>query len=147
MTESVTPPLTNTTNPVVPADMRARGDAFLSDWQGAPFLWDGRSPAGVDCWGVVVRFHADVKGQALPDWARGDHGRAWIARTIAGEAKTHWRPLDTPQDGAIVKALAHVGIYWRGGVLHASDHAGVIWERWADFALQYPGAEFGVYVP
>lgn len=128
-------------------DYDALGDAFVEHWQGAPFLWDGRTVQGVDCWGLVVQFHAAVIGQHLPDWARGDHGTAWIAKTLAGQAVDHWRPLPGPQDGAIVKAFAHVGICWRGNVLHAVEGRGVILERLPDFLNTHPGAQFGEYVP
>ena len=140
---------------------RARGDDFVSAWLGVPFAWDGRSRDGVDCWGLLMLFHAEVFRLALPDWRRGDHGRAWIAATIAEQAKSHWRGLERPHDGAIVMALAgaspslpgdpraaprHVGIYWRGGVLHATDTRGVILERLAEFGACYPRHEFGDYV-
>lgn len=120
---------------------------FVDAWQGVPFQWDGRSRAGVDCWGLVLRFHETVHGLTLPDWARRGEARAWIAETIAEQSREHWRALAAPADCCIVKARAHVGIYWRGGVLHATNGRGVVWERWADFAVQYPGAEFGEFVP
>lgn len=123
------------------------GDLFAEAWRGVPFRWDGRSQAGVDCWGLVMLFHEIVKGEALPDWARRGEARGWIARTIAGETRSHWQGLPGPADGCIVKALAHVGIYWRGDVLHADEARGVVLERLGEFLVHYPGAEFGEFLP
>lgn len=136
----------------------AAGDTFVDFWQGAPFAWDGRSRAGVDCWGLAAAFHAAVHRAALPDWIRGDHTRAWISRTIAEQARSHWRSAAQPHDGCMVLVLSaaptqgramphHVGIYWRGSVLHAAEARGVILERLADFAALHPHHEFGDYLP
>lgn len=134
------------TNPVALPDLLQLGDDFAARWAGVPFQWGGRTRAGVDCWGLVLAFHADVKREALPDWARPAKARSWVARTLAGAVPDHWRPLPSPADGCIVKALAHVGIYWRGGVLHATETQGVVDERLQDFLLVYPSAEFGEFV-
>lgn len=123
------------------------GDAFAEAWQGVPFQWDGRTREGVDCWGLVVIFHRTVRGQVLPDWARRGQARSWIARTIAGEARAHWRALPAPADGCIAKAAAHVGIVWRGGVLHAAEGRGVVIDRLPDFVRAHPSCEFGEFVP
>jgi cell wall-associated NlpC family hydrolase len=128
------------------------GDEFVNAWIGAPFAWDGRTTAGVDCWGLVWRWHADVAGIQLPDWIKGAHNRGWMLRTFAAERESHWQTLDEPEPGCIVLAVpagrpAHVGIFWRGGVVHAAEGPGVIWQPLAHFALAYPGHEFGRYAP
>jgi cell wall-associated NlpC family hydrolase len=134
------------TKAVAPIDLQ-RGDAFAQAWLGRPFQWDGRSPVGVDCWGLVVKFYQEVRGETLPDWAGRRGGSAWVQRAIAGEARDHWRPLDQPTDGCMVKCLAHVGIYWRGDVLHSTLGAGVVLQRLAGFCDVHPGCEFGEFVP
>lgn len=131
--------------PPLPWTFERRGDSFVDLWQGAPFQWDGRTLAGVDCWGLVVMFHAMVKGQHLPDWARRGEARAWVRRMIADKQKDHWAALAQPVDGCIAKAPSHVGICWRGGVLHADETRGVIFERLADFIQANPALEFGEF--
>jgi cell wall-associated NlpC family hydrolase len=139
--------------PVISPLARALGDGFVAGWQGVPFAWDGRDLTGIDCWGLVVAFHAEVLGQALPDWRRGEHGRAWIGATFAREAQGHFRPLPAAVDGAIVlsfraRAPHHAGIVWRGSVLHADDGRGqVVFERVTDFVTLHPRAAFGAYAP
>lgn len=129
------------------------GDAFVDTWQGAPFEWDGRTRHGVDCWGLAIQFYAAVHARQLPDWRRRAQGRAWIARTISGEAASHWFPLESPRDGCLVLSRSqpaiphHFGIFWRGSVLHAAEGRGVILERLADFTALHPTHEFGEYVP
>ena len=131
---------------------RMTGDEFVAAWQGVPFAWDGRDFAGIDCWGLVVRFYADVLGLDLPDWQRGAHGRSWISQTFAREAKSHFLQLANPRDGCIALAFKahaphHAGIVWRGSVLHADQLRGVIWERVTDFVTLNPGTVFGNYRP
>lgn len=148
--------------PLASDQLYALGDQFADAWLGVPFQWDGRDPGGVDCWGLVWLFHFHVLGQIMPDWRRGDHGRAWIAATIAGEQLQHWRALPRPHDGCITVAKAaapkrsdgtpralprHVGIFWRGSILHAAEGKGVVLERLAEFTLRNPAHEFGEYVP
>lgn len=128
------------------------GDAFVENWQGVPFKWDGRTRAGVDCWGLAVQFFAAVHARKLPDWRRRDNGRGWIARTISGEAKSHWAALSEPRNGCLCLARLgqsphHFGIYWRASILHASEPQGVILQRMAEFSSIYPEFSFGEYVP
>jgi cell wall-associated NlpC family hydrolase len=125
------------------------GDDFANAWIGTPFLWDGRGRDGVDCWGLVVAWHADVANVALPDWVRGARNRAAVVRLFAAGHVSHWHRLDAPSPGCIVLAPvvrpAHVGIYWRGGVLHAADGAGVVWHPLARFAIAHPAHQYGLY--
>jgi cell wall-associated NlpC family hydrolase len=128
----------------------ADADAFVNGWIGTPFAWDGRDQRGVDCWGLVWRWHRDVLGIDLPDWVKGQKNRAWVLRTIAAEHESHWQRLASPAPGCIVLSMpasrpAHVGIFWRGGVLEADEPAGVTWNPLALFALMHPGHEFGRY--
>jgi cell wall-associated NlpC family hydrolase len=130
----------------------AAGDAFVNAWVGVPFKWDGRDRTGVDCWGLAWLWHRDVLGIALPDWVKGEHGLGWVRRTLAAEHAARWRRLAEGEPGCIVLTLpstrpAHVGIFWRGGVLHAEEGAGVQWNPLALFAMAHPGHEFGRYQP
>lgn len=125
-------------------------DAFANAWVGVPFKWDGRDPRGVDCWGLVWRFYRDCLGETLPDWTKGDNGQAWIDATFAAELAEHWQPLPEPRDFALAicpagRRPAHVGIWWRGGVLHSKAGRGVVWEAGGVFCQAYPGTQAGLY--
>jgi cell wall-associated NlpC family hydrolase len=130
-------------------------DAFVNAWVGTPFAWDGRTRAGVDCWGLVWRFYFDVLGVRLPDWSCGDRGLAFaqaIADALfAEQVRDHWRAFDQPRDFAIVlcpqgRQAAHVGVFWRGGVLHCRRGKGALWEALGRFRQGHPDCQFGEYV-
>jgi cell wall-associated NlpC family hydrolase len=138
MTNLVTPP-----NLVTP-------EAFANAWIGTRFAWDGRDRKGVDCWGLVWCFHRDCLGLELPDWTKGTQNRAWVLRTLAAEHESHWARLASPEPGCIVLSMpstrpAHVGIFLRGGIMHAEEREGVIWQAMPLFAFAHPSHEFGRY--
>lgn len=95
---------------------------------GLPHVPLGRSPAGVDCWGLVHLVYA-AHGRLLPSYA-GDYAsieeRAEIAALI-GSAKVSsaWRQVDAPEPLDVLtfrhgKSDGHVGIVVRPGrMLHA----------------------------
>jgi cell wall-associated NlpC family hydrolase len=133
------------------AQQYAAGDFFADLWLGAPFCWDGRDRAtGTDCWGLVWLFHRDVLGRRIPDWRRGLNDLAWCKRTIAREALAQPNHFSDPSDGLIVTAMrpvgaSHVGLVWRGAVLHAAHGRGVVRERLAEFRAVNPRAAFVEY--
>lgn len=126
-------------------------DAFANSWVGTPFRWDGRDRKGVDCWGLVWRFYFDCLGVTLPDWTVGDLGADYIDGLVTGQLADHWRDIDPPGNFALVvcpqgRRPAHVGVIWRGGVLHSLQGRGVVWEALGRFRQAYPNARFGEYV-
>jgi hypothetical protein len=125
-------------------------DRFVNQWIGTPFRWDGRSLEGVDCWGLVWCWHHDVLGIVLPDWIKGERSRGWCHRLMAEEHAEHWTALEGPRDHAIVLTMpasrpAHLGMMWRGGVLHADEAAGVVWHPLARYRIAHRSLEFGRY--
>lgn len=111
-------------------------DRFLA----IPFVSQGRSYEGADCWGLVWLYYRDVMGIALSEWA---HVPARALRTIGdlvAEHKRDWRVVETPADGdvAVMRAFtrrstiedAHVGIViGRRFVLHTEAGSGPRLER------------------
>jgi len=126
-------------------------DVFVNAWVGTPFKWDGRDRAGVDCWGLVWRFYFDVLGVSLPDWTVGDGGQAFANALFVAQVQDHWNPFAEPRDFALVlcpqgRSAAHVGVFWRGGVVHSQSGKGVVWEALGRFKQGHPTAQFGEYV-
>lgn len=76
---------------------------------GAPYLWGGRSPAGMDCSGFVQQVMAE-RGMALP---RDAEDQIRVSRPI--------RPSESARLGDLVcfgapgRRGAHIGIYLGGG--------------------------------
>lgn len=114
-------------------------DRFLA----IPFVSQGRSYDGADCWGLVWLYYRDVMGIALTEWA---HVPAKALRTISdliAEHKREWTKVESPRNGDIVvmKAWtrrstildAHVGVVVnRRFVLHTRENSGPVLQRLTD---------------
>ena len=103
-------------------------------FQGAPYVWGGMSPNGVDCSGFVQEVFR-LSGHSLP--------------RLADEQFQQTSPIDQPQPGDLVffttylPGPSHVGISLGGqNFLHASSSRGVIQASLDDsyFKSRYLGA-------
>ncbi|MBX3167184.1 MAG: C40 family peptidase [Candidatus Eremiobacteraeota bacterium] len=103
-------------------------------FQGAPYVWGGMSPNGVDCSGFVQEVFR-LSGHSLP--------------RLADEQFQQTSPIDQPQPGDLVffttylPGPSHVGISLGGqDFLHASSSRGVIRASLEDnyFKSRYLGA-------
>lgn len=90
----------------VPAPHLSPCDAFAPDWVaeaerllGAPYLWGGRSPAGLDC-SSLVQLALHAAGRDCP--RDSDMQAADLGRTLA--------PDTTPERGDLIFWKGHVGI-------------------------------------
>lgn len=104
------------------ADGTAVGIAM--QYQGVPYVWDGMSPSGFDCSGLVSYVYAQL-GKSLP------HSSAAIGRMGTS------LPLSQAQPGDILWHPGHVAIYVGGGKIihapHENDHvrvANIYREAW-----------------
>ncbi len=77
---------------------------------GAPYLWAGKSFAGIDCSGLVQRAFQDI-GRAVP--RDTDMQQAHFATAIAARSAADLRP------GDLVFGRGHVGIATGDAILHA----------------------------
>lgn len=88
--------------------------------------WVGTPYSEVECWGLVCAVAAELGKPmpVLPDIFE----RA--SQKVAYELSTgHWKRVDTPTDGTIVKlSPMHVGIWVCGGVLHTARKFGATWQ-------------------
>jgi len=110
-------------------------DAYI----GLPFIADGRTRAGCDCWGLVCIVYTEQMGIILPpyDGILGQQSAAdllRISRAIKVESRK-WRPTITP--GPFDVALfrkggipSHVGVLVdRRHMLHISDETAAVIEN------------------
>jgi cell wall-associated NlpC family hydrolase len=124
------------------------GLAWVNAYVGVPYLVNGRTRAGWDCWGLVLAVYRDQLGLELPDWRRAaPFGLAAQARAF----REAWRALtaglalelEAPAPFALVfvaraPAPHHVGVVAGGGVLHcAAPTHGTTWEPLRRFRAAY----------
>lgn len=64
---------------------------------GIPYVEQGRTSAGCDCWGLVRLAFGYERGIVLPSYCRSysvGSGRAELAALITGEAAAYWREIE-----------------------------------------------------
>jgi cell wall-associated NlpC family hydrolase len=119
---------------------------------GLPYREGARGPDAFDCYGLVAAVLKAVRGVDLPDWYQAAPGPQSASRAISaalsgevagGRSVPVAKPAD--YDVAIVGSDArphHVGVFYGGGVLHASRAFGSAWHPLGRFKMLYPRTEF-----
>lgn len=115
----------------------------LNDYIGLPYVSRGRSAEGVDCYGLVWLLFRNELGVELPDWRTDPKDLLDVARQLQEVVETeigvgHGEELTEPEDWAIVlversRAAHHMGIYLAGGVIHALENVGVVYQSLSSF--------------
>jgi NlpC/P60 family len=134
--------------------MSNAGDlAWINDYVGVPFVENGRTRDGWDCWGLVVAIYRDRLGLELPDYQwRPPFGpfeklAAFQRGKDSVDAGELAQALEAPEAWAIGLVRAdrrpfHVGLSIGGGVLHAQRYAGTVYEPLARFQSVYQGVKW-----
>ncbi|MDJ0792256.1 MAG: NlpC/P60 family protein [Acidimicrobiia bacterium] len=134
--------------------MRNIGDHnWLNNYVGKSYELGGRGPDAVDCYGLCVMIYRDMFNIELPDWRkdfsdlreRGLHINDIIS---SGD----WITLNEPVDGCFVvckghRLAHHIGLFFAGGVIHAYNGIGVIYEPMHRFYMRFPSITFGEWRP
>lgn len=103
------------------------------NYVGIPFVSNGRNRDGADCYGLIKLIYQQELGIELPDWSLPDSDPFTITRMIhSGVASAveqrFVEEVEDPQDYDIAvfhSGLAlHMGIWWRGAILHAGQKTG-----------------------
>lgn len=135
--------------------MRTLGDLqWLNDYVGIPYVSLGRTRRGVDCYGLIKLVYENEYGEILPDWLPDQHfdlhqrGKT-IEEVVTGGEFTE---REDPQDGDIAvcyrtKSAYHLGVYFGGGVLHAAEGVGVIYEPRSRFDSMFVKVIYGEWHP
>ena len=92
-----------------------------SKWIGIPYVNQGRSFDGCDCWGIVDLYYREILGITLPDYlgAYRDAKETAIVEAAILYHKRYWQPTIVEPDSVALFRVAgkscHVGVMLRDG--------------------------------
>src|SRR3546814_18876664 len=87
---------------------RHAADAYI----GIPFVDDGKTRAGVHCWGLLQMYYAEQLGITLPDYPLTAADRDGNAAALREElAAGEWRPVRS-DERRVGKECVRPGRYW-----------------------------------
>jgi hypothetical protein len=117
--------------------------ADVQDLVGKPYAHGARGPDAYDCWGLCVEVYRR-RGIDLPDYAVRELTHEETTALILGHAADRADWIVKPDDWCFVfdKRNGHIGLHFRGQVLHCARMLGCIVQRLGDFALTHPRSAF-----
>jgi cell wall-associated NlpC family hydrolase len=128
---------------------------WINDYVGVPYVENGRSRAGWDCWGLVIAIYRERLGIALPDWTWQEPFdlsaklKAFAGAVAEVDAGAQALALAAPEPWAIAlihhdRRPHHVGVAVGDGaalgVLHAARYGGTLYDPLGRFLASYRGA-------
>lgn len=113
--------------------------------------WQERVYEPPRCWKLVTDVYLELVGQMPTEVETVSESIRRAARAFRLDLYKHnpgMHQIEEPQDLAVVlmwhtpaKKRAHCGIYWQGGVLHATETV-TLFQGLADVSAVYPVMEF-----
>lgn len=100
---------------------------------------NGRTFPRLDCWGLIVDFYREILGIKLNDYT--DLTAANMATGLMYERQSgRFTEVTEPEDGDVIAffihgKLFHVGILWKGKILHTSQQRNCRYEQLRDTSL------------
>lgn len=102
---------------------------------GTPYKPGGNDIYALDCWGLVQYFYGQL-GMHIPknyDLSIRTTARDILKLTEKEAGGDEWEKIDCPDELCLVAMgkndkITHVGVWIAGGVLHANELAGVVYE-------------------
>jgi cell wall-associated NlpC family hydrolase len=119
---------------------------WSTEYIGIPFIPNGRSKEGADCWGLVKMVMIEVFGINLPDFVDHDFNKEVNASVIEdNKALVGAERVDDREDGRLVLMYnmgfpSHIGIVVKGhGVLHMERKMGSVLNKWNKLRYEVEG--------
>lgn len=116
---------------------------------GKPWVSGARGPDAFDCWGLLFHSYRERKGRELSLLANLDAKDVRAVLRASKQEKQHWQEIPEPEHFCAVMMSTnrhghHVGLWieegeGQGGVFHAFDGAGVVFQHRA--SLQFSGIQ------
>lgn len=109
------------------------GEHWSTQLLGRPWQEHALGPEAFDCWGIVHFVYRQQLGVELPTYLHVN-SPDFRQRGVESEQFPNWKPLDKPENFALValgmgRRITHVGLYLeidRGLVMHCAQATGVI---------------------
>lgn len=117
------------------------GTELINTMIGIPWKKGGRNPSkGLDCWGFLKYFYTQILDINIDydyPYQPGDTKNIVKSFTKATSKEGGWTKLDKPKNFCAValsqnKRIHHVGIWFNGGCLHATEGLGVVYNNISD---------------
>lgn len=116
---------------------------------GKPFVWNGRTDAAYDCWGLVLRVYRLLGRPSPGDWTAPDEGVSCVTRIMEREFRgSDWIKVEHPLPGDVAamsshEKFHHVGVVTPFGIMHTNRRHGVVVAKEAVLkALGYRTVEY-----
>lgn len=112
--------------------------------QGVPYRHHGKDLFGMDCFGWVEWFYANVHGITITDRREQDSTPDGLSEGY--QAQEDWIELDVPRDGCVAVMRGringktvpegHAGIYLDGKIFHFEDGRGFMAQKVTDITIR-----------
>ena len=126
---------------------------WLNNYIGLPYAFGGRDRKGVDCYGLIRLIFENEYQIQLPDWQFDEINLKLINDEIQGQVTSgDFEEIDGPEDGCFaicvrVRAAHHMGLCFAGGVIHAQEKSGVIFQPVRVFESKFKKVIYGDWTP
>ncbi len=99
-----------------------------------PYLKNGRTIEGADCYGLAFIILRDMFGKDIPELASIMADQEVSTVIDMSRPLVNAEQVDSPMNGDLVlffreAAPAHIGVIWNKGIIHSTEFRGVIYEK------------------
>jgi len=123
---------------------------WAGQYVGLPWQAGAQGPEAFDCWALVRHVLAQHFGIAVPPVEVDAFDLRAVVRTFSDhDEHARWRQVDSARNGDVIlfgrsriKPPVHCGVAVDGGVLHALQGLGVIYQPLTDVRRQWGRVDF-----